>query len=189
MKALTKDHNRTIRKSYKRFLSIVLMAMLGTGVFCAIRASGTNMLYQIKSYYDTHSVYDLKTSSTVGLTQEDMQKIGELEAVSDVYGVYELDTYLETEEAQHVGRVTSLITGKNEPVLVQGNRPTKAEECLVDTEVMRDFSLHIGDKISLKEEKDDDEKVLVHTELTIVGEAKSPLVLNQEKGGSSLGAR
>jgi len=61
MKALTKDHNRTIRKSYKRFLSIVLMAMLGTGVFCAIRASGTNMLYQIKSYYDTHSVYDLKT--------------------------------------------------------------------------------------------------------------------------------
>ena len=73
--------------------------------------------------------------------------------------------------------------------MVQGNRPTKAEECLVDTEVMRDFSLHIGDKISLKEEKDDDEKVLVHTELTIVGEAKSPLVLNQEKGGSSLGAR
>lgn len=112
MKALTKDFNRTIRKSWKRFLSIVLMAMLGTSVFCAIRASGSNMLYQVKSYYNTHSIYDLKTSSTLGLTTEDIQKIGELEAVEDVYGIYELDAYFEIAEAKHVGRVTGIVPEK-----------------------------------------------------------------------------
>lgn len=189
MKALTKDRNRTIRKSYKRFLSIVLMAMLGTGVFCGIRASGSNMLYQIKSYYDTHAIYDLKTSSTLGLTQEDIQKIRELETVEDAYGICELDAYFEIEEMQYVGRVTGLVTGKNEPELVQGTFPTDEKECLVDADVMQDFSLQIGDKIYLNEAKDEEEQVLVHTELTIVGVAKSPLVLNQEKGASSLGAR
>lgn len=54
---------------------------------------------------------------------------------------------------------------------------------------MQDFSLQIGDKIQLNEEKDENESVLKNTELTIVGEAKSPLVLNTEKGGSSLGTR
>lgn len=79
--------------------------------------------------------------------------------------------------------------GKNEPELVQGTFPTKETECLVDSDVMQDFSLRIGDKISVNDTKETDGKILLHTELTIVGEAKSPLVINQEKGGASLGAR
>jgi len=189
MKALTKDRNRTIRKSYKRFLSIVLMAMLGTGVFCGIRASGSNMLYQVKSYYDAQDIYDIKTSSTLGLTEEDIEKIEELETVENAYGVYELDAYFEIAGTQHVGRVTGIVTGKNEPEIIQGNLPTASDECVVDSDVMKDFSLQIGDKIELKEGDDEEENVLKNTQLTIVGEAKSPLVLNTEKGSSSLGIR
>ena len=43
-KALLKDTFKEIKKSYKRFISILLMALLGVGFFAGLRASPPDMV-------------------------------------------------------------------------------------------------------------------------------------------------
>lgn len=68
-KALLKDSVKEIKNTYKRFLSILLMAFLGVGFFAGIRATSPDMVDTIDNYYDTQNVYDIQVLSTLGLTR------------------------------------------------------------------------------------------------------------------------
>ena len=50
-KALLKDTFKEITRTYKRFISILLMALLGVGFFAGLRASSPDMVDSIDSYY------------------------------------------------------------------------------------------------------------------------------------------
>ena len=43
-KALLKDSFKEIKNTYKRFISIALMSLLGVGFFAGIRATSPNMV-------------------------------------------------------------------------------------------------------------------------------------------------
>lgn len=190
MKAISKDRIRTIRKTWKRFLSIVLMAMLGTGVFVGIRASGNNMLHQLKSYYDIYPVFDLKLSSTLGMTKEDLEAIQNLDQVKEAYGIYELDAYLETGDTQHVVKVSQVLPDKKQFELIEGTLPSAIDECVIDQDMAKDLEVKIGDQIQIKEDaEEEEEQVLVQTNFKVTGISQSPLAITEEKGTSTLGAR
>ena len=67
-KALLKDTFKEIKKSYKRFISILLMALLGVGFFAGLRATSPDMVDSIDTYYKNQNVYDIEIMSTLGLT-------------------------------------------------------------------------------------------------------------------------
>ena len=50
-KALFKDSIKEIKNTYKRFISILLMAFLGVGFFAGVRATSPDMLDTIDIYY------------------------------------------------------------------------------------------------------------------------------------------
>ena len=50
-KALLKDSLKEIKTSYKRFISILLMALLGVGFFSGLRAASPDMLDSLDTYY------------------------------------------------------------------------------------------------------------------------------------------
>ena len=50
-KALLKDSVKEIKNTYKRFISILLMAFLGVGFFAGIKAASPDMLDTIDHYY------------------------------------------------------------------------------------------------------------------------------------------
>ena len=54
-KALLKDSIKEIRKTYKRFLSIMLMSFLGVGFFAGIRATSPDMTKTIDNYFKENS--------------------------------------------------------------------------------------------------------------------------------------
>lgn len=83
-KALTKDSFKEIKKSYKRFISILLMAFLGVGFFAGVRASSPDMEKTIDKYLDERNVYDIKLISTLGLTNDDINAISNLENIDYV---------------------------------------------------------------------------------------------------------
>ena len=74
-KALLKDSVKEIRKTYKRFLSILLMSLLGVGFFAGIRATSPDMRKTIDNYYNEQNFYDIQMISTLGLTDEDIELI------------------------------------------------------------------------------------------------------------------
>ena len=66
--ALLKDSIKEIKNTYKRFLSILVMAFLGVGFFAGMRAASPDMVDTIDQYYKESQVYDIKILSTLGLT-------------------------------------------------------------------------------------------------------------------------
>ena len=115
-KALLKDSIKEIKNTYKRFISILLMAFLGVGFFAGIRATSPDMIDTIDQYYDTQNVYDIEIISTLGLTQEDVQALEQIEGVEAVYGTISQDTILEVEDTEVVAKVIA-IEEVNKPVL------------------------------------------------------------------------
>ena len=68
-KALMKDSVKEIKNTYKRFLSILLMAFLGVGFFAGIKATSPDMVNTIDKFYKDQNVYDIQVISSLGLTR------------------------------------------------------------------------------------------------------------------------
>lgn len=191
-KALYKDAIKEIKNTYKRFISILLMAFLGVGFFAGIRATSPDMVNTLHTYYEAQNVYDIQVLSTLGLTQEDVDAIKQIDGVKDVIGTYETDAIIEIEQAEIIAKVMC-IEDTNRPVLLEGRMPEKGTECVVEEGFLKGTNKKIGDTIQIEIEdttNEEQEKIpyLKEKEMTIVGTVRSPLYLSQDKGTSKLGA-
>ena len=191
-KALYKDAIKEIKNTYKRFISILLMAFLGVGFFAGIRATSPDMVNTLHTYYEAQNVYDIQVLSTLGLTQEDVDAIKQIDGVKDVDGTYETDAIIEIEQAEIIAKVMC-IEDTNRPVLLEGRMPEKGTECVVEEGFLKGTNKKIGDTIQIEIEdttNEEQEKIpyLKEKEMTIVGTVRSPLYLSQDKGTSKLGA-
>ena len=97
-KALIKDSVKQIKNTFKRFISILLMAFLGVGFFAGIKATSPDMVYTIDKYYDEQNVYDIQVVSTLGLTNQDLEEIAKIEEVEQIEGTYEKDALIDIKQ-------------------------------------------------------------------------------------------
>ena len=130
-KALLKDSVKEIKNTYKRFISILLMAFLGVGFFAGIRVSSPDMVDTIDKYYKEQNVYDIQIVSTLGLTNDDIERLSQVEGVDKIDGSYETDGKIEIDNKEIIAKLLT-IGELNTPVLLEGNMPTNANECLVE---------------------------------------------------------
>lgn len=191
-KALYKDVFKEIKNTYKRFISILLMAFLGVGFFAGIRATSPDMIDTIHKYYETQNVYDIQVVSTLGLTQEDVDAIKEIEGIENVVGTYETDGKIEINESELIAKVMC-IEDINKPILLEGRMPEKSTECVVEEGFLKATNKKIGEEIQIdiedtKNEEQEEIPYLKEKNMTIVGVARSPLYLTHDKGTSKLGS-
>lgn len=191
-KALFKDSIKEIKNTYKRFISILLMAFLGVGFFAGIRATSPDMVDTIDNYYKEQNVYDIQVISTLGLTNEDVEALSNVENVDEIMATYETDGKLEIENKEIISKVIC-IGDINKPVLVEGKLPENADECVVEENFLRENNMQIGDTINLKIDNttnDDGEEIayLKNSNLKVVGTVQSPLYISRDRGTTSLGS-
>ena len=191
-KALLKDSLKEIKNTYKRFISILLMAFLGVGFFAGLRACSPDMVNTIDKYYDDQNIYDIQVLSTLGLTDEDIEALSKIENIQKVYGSYETDGKIEIDSVEIITKIITL-SGVNNPVLLEGNMPQNASECLVEEGFLNANNKKIGDKViveieNITNDDGDEVEVLKNKELTITGTIKSPLYISRDRGSSTLGA-
>lgn len=191
-KALLKDSIKEIKNTYKRFISILLMAFLGVGFFAGLRVASPDMVNTIDQYYDNQNVYDIQIISTLGLTSEDIEQLSKIENVENIYGSHEVDGKIQTDNSEIVAKVISL-SGANNPVILEGNMPQNKSECLVEPTFLTANNKQIGDKVTIEIEdttndNGDEIAVLKNKELTITGTIKSPLYISRDRGTSNLGS-
>ncbi len=193
-KSLLKDTFKEIKKSYKRFISILLMALLGVGFFAGLRASSPDMVDSIDTYYKNQNVYDIEVMSTLGLTDSDLEALANIENVENVYGTYSRDGLIKTNEKEIVSKILC-VDDVNTPVLVEGNMPENIDECVVEKDFLEGTGKKIGDYIDIEPEKientgttDGEETAyLKNKTLKIVGVVESPLYISRERGSTKLG--
>ena len=81
-----------IRQNYKRFLSLLFMALLGIGFYAGIEACSPDMLKTLDKFYDDNDVYDIMIISNLGLNNKDVDSLSEIDGIDKVIGSYEKDT-------------------------------------------------------------------------------------------------
>lgn len=192
-KALLKDTFKEIKKSYKRFISILLMALLGVGFFAGLRASSPDMVDSIDTYYKNQNVYDIEVMSTLGLTNSDIEALAKIENVENVYGTYSKDGLIKTNDKEIVAKILCA-DDVNKPVLVEGSMPENVDECVVEKDFLEGTQKKIGDSIEIEPEKteatgteDETTQYLKNKTLKIVGVVESPLYISRERGSTKLG--
>ena len=191
-KALMKDSIKEIKNTYKRFLSILLMAFLGVGFFAGVRATSPDMTNTIDKYYDNQNVYDIQIMSTLGLTDNDIEEISKIDNVEKVIGTYETDGKVEIDDTEKIVKVIC-VEEINSPQLLDGKLPENEDECVVEPNFLTQNNKKIGDTIDVEIENtknSDGEEVeyLKQKNMKIVGTIQSPLYISKDRGSSSLGA-
>ncbi len=173
---------REIKHSFKRFLSLLVMSLLGVLVFVGIKMSSPDMIMSLDKYYDDTNLYDIKIVSTLGLTNDDIKYLKSLKGVNDVYGSYSKDVLINIKEEDVVIKVIGINNSINKIKLLEGRMPKNDSEIVVEKAMLNKEDIKIGDTLSII-----DDNELKNKNLTIVGTIKSPLYINSETGTANRG--
>lgn len=183
-KATRKDFYMEIRKSPGRFLSILFIVALGVAFFSGIRSSEPSMRITGDAYLDDSSLMDIKAVSTMGITEDDIAAIEEVEGVWRAEGAYSADFLTNTDEEQYALHVMSLGDEMNMAEVTEGRLPEKVGECLADDRM----GYEVGDKIVLLSGTDDPVSDTLKTEeLTVVGTGSSACYISLNRGSTTIG--
>lgn len=173
---------REIKNSFKRFLSLLVMSMLGVGVFVGIKMAAPDMMQSLDKYYDDNSVYDVKIVSTLGLTDDDINEISNLKSVKKAIGTCSKDVLIKNKDSESVIKVIGITDDMNKIEIKKGRKPKSNGEIVVEENMLGRENLKIGDKITLL-----DDETFKNTKLTIVGVVKSPLYITNYTSSSNRG--
>lgn len=192
-KALYKDAAMEIKNTYKRFLSIMLIVLLGVGFFVGIKAASPDMKITLDKYFDDQNGMDIQVISTLGLTNSDKEALENIEGVEKVETSYQLDAILNSGDEEVVVKLETMPTDINKLVIEEGRLPENNNECVVETRFLDLTGHKIGDTVEVITDKiqDDDgneKDALKENKLTIVGTVSSPLYISEERGSTKLGS-
>ena len=191
--ALLKDGIKEVKNSYKRFISLLLIVLLGVGFFAGIKATSPDMRKTLDTYFDDLDVMDIQVISTLGLTEDDVSSIKQVENVENAEGSYQTDAIVTIGEEEVVVKLETITEELNHLNLVEGRMPENANECVVEPSFLAGTGHKVGDTIEINVEDitNDDgeqEKVLKNNQVTIVGTVESPLYIDTNRGSTTLGS-
>ena len=187
-KALRKDFYMEIRRSIGRFMSIFFIVAIGCAFFSGIRASEPDMRYSGDTYFDNRNMMDIQVISTLGLTDNDLQAIEDVDGVDAAEGGYSVDVLSSEGDNQIAVHVMSLLPTMNKVQLEDGRLPEAEDECAVDVDYLNESSLKIGDKITLSSGSDDKVTDTLKTDtFTITGAVSSPNYISFQRGSTTIG--
>ena len=186
--AMQKDFWREIQHTRSRFFSIMILVALSVAFLSGLKATAPDMKRTGDDYLDSLHLADIQVLSTLGLTDDDITSLRAQDKVEDAEGEYVIDAFASSDSLDAVVKVLSLTgRGINEVLLRGGRMPERADECVVEENMLSLMSISIGDTITLTP-GDDLSDALAQNTYTVVGTVRSPVYLAVERGTSTLGS-
>ena len=186
--AMQKDFWREIKHTRSRFFSIMILVALSVAFLSGLKATAPDMKRTGDDYLDSLHLADIQVLSTLGLTDDDITSLRAQDKVEDAEGEYVIDAFASSDSLDAVVKVLSLTgRGINEVLLREGRMPERADECVVEENMLSLMSISIGDTITLTP-GDDLSDALAQDTYTVVGTVRSPVYLAVERGTSTLGS-
>ncbi len=182
------DLFREMKKSFNRYISILLIMALGVAFYAGVRSAEPDMQLSAKDFYDSTSYMDIRVLGTLGMTESDVEEIGKIEGIACTEGGYQAELFLEAGERDYQMNVYSLGDNINHVHLLEGRLPENAKECFMDNEFMAKMGYQLGDVITLHTEEDKElSDTLAEDTFTIVGAGSFPMYLSWNRGSVSIG--
>lgn len=189
--AFAKIVRRSIRGSLGRFLAIIGIVALGCGFFAGLQMSGPDMRVAADRYYDGTHLWDIRLISTLGFSDDDVQRVQDIEGIADAMPSISTDVMMQTGDEQTAVRVSLLPDGAsdgetsdgvtvasdddgylNRLLLRDGRWPTAEDECVVSADTAAGEP-HIGQTIHVLYGTDALDGTLDSREFTVVGTVSS----------------
>lgn len=189
-KAYLKDIVREIKRTRKRYISIIAIVILGVAFYVGINTASPDMLNTFDKYMNDYNMYDLNFVSTVGFEEDDLETIKNMDKISSVEATKSTYVVVEKENKEKVINVISApkeVTDQtiNKIEMVEGTYPTENNQIILDSKLSSEYN--IGDTIEfIDTEAGTLEDVFNVSEYTIVGFANSPMFVSTSRGTTNL---
>ncbi len=179
MSGIIKMTARSIRRSVGRYIALVLIVFLSAGFFAGLKLTTGAMINAGDVYLREQHFYDFRLMSTLGMTDDDVDRLAALDGVTEAEGSFSADILVGYDEGDKAVKLISMPTRVNLPSLVEGRMPSAKNEVVADAD--RFSSEDIGTTLRLSEPCDSIEV----SELLIVGLVDSPLYLTSTDRGTT----
>ncbi len=155
-----KDTWRSMKKNWKRFLSILIITMLGVTMLTGIYASCQDMYYSADKFFDRQNLFDIRIVSTLGLSEEDVDALEKVDGVALAEGGYSKTVNTYVEEISKSAEMTVLSeNGMNTPYLLEGKLPANSGEIAVTQKYIDASGKSIGDTITIAEDSEEEDDI------------------------------
>lgn len=177
-KTYLKASFREIIYSKGRFISIVLIILLGTLLYVGIKATGPILNQSASQYVDKQELSNLQIISTGGLTEED-EKLAEEILGAKVESGHQL-FYADRAKNQVVKLYSyDKANQQNQLILKEGRLPKKENELVLDVKAKEEgYRLNQSYQINQSDQ-------LKRKKFKIVGFVQSPIYISTEERGLS----
>ncbi len=178
---------REIKASFGRYLAILAIVMLGVGLFAGLKITKPAMITTENAYLREQNFFDFRLLSTIGFTDDDVEKLSQMDDAADVEGTISLDALCMIKEGNEaVYKIHAVPDKINKVVLAVGRMPQAADECVLDSTQYTEEV--IGSAFTVTDSNDEDTLDMFRNRTyTIVGLVQSPYYMNFERGTTSIG--
>lgn len=211
-KTIFKDFIRTVKSNLVGFISIIIITAIGVTCFLGINAAEPDMKDTARKYFKTNNLYDIKVTTPISLTEDDLNEISNIKGISNVMTSKTVDGILKINDKSITDidgselscRVMSLdlkdaqnfTDGKekndnylNKVDLIEGRMPKTPTECVVDSsKLSAPDEFKVGQTIKIDSNSGLIEDKLQNTEFKITGKIRTPLYLSFERGRTQVGS-
>ena len=186
---------RTFKGSKSRFIAIFAIVALGVGFLAGLLSTTPDMEDSMEEYLDGGNLFDLRVVSTLGLTEDDVAALEQVDGVAKAQGGKSADLLVEQDGSELVCRVHSLPADPegedviNRLTLADGRWPENASECVVEAGVdTLNRSYDIGDTLTLDPDNENLSDTMNETTFTVVGVVHDTYYFSFEREPASVGS-
>lgn len=186
---------RTFKGSKSRFIAIFAIVALGVGFLAGLLSTTPDMEDSMEEYLDGGNLFDLRVVSTLGLTEDDVAALEQVDGVAKVQGGKSADLLVEQDGSELVCRVHALPADPegedviNRLTLADGRWPENPNECVVEAGVdTLNRSYDIGDTLTLDPDNESLSDTMNETTFTVVGVVHDTYYFSFEREPASVGS-
>ena len=143
------DALRLIKHRFASFLSVCLIIALGTGGFFATRFISESFDKIGTDYYQRNNFKDFSMLSTVGVSDDDIKLIKEVDGVEDAEGIISLSGLFTKDNNEYNITIHSLTDKISTPQMIEGLLPSNADECLLNKDLAIQSNTKVGDTVEI----------------------------------------
>ena len=202
--AFVKDMLRMWAHSWKRFISIAMITLLGVAVLTGIYAGCRDAFRSTDRFFDAQGLHDVQVLSTAGLSNGDIAALRKVNGVAKVQAERSQEVTFDLDGRKSATMQEIGTNGIDQPYLQEGRMPKKAGEIAVTRKFIRDSGKRIGSRLTVtpesassdtsdtngadgtNETNGTDEAPSFPTRLTIVGVVLDPRNLSNPDGYSAM---
>lgn len=177
---------REIKASFGRYMAIFAIIALGAGFFMGLRMSRPDFIETYDRYTQRFNFFNYRLVSTLGLTDDDLDLVRDMDFVTDAEGAKSADFMVRDGDDNLIIIAHSIPKRINKIDLIAGRMPEKPNECLADPEMYTEGD--IGKTIKLSPDNGSATfDSFAYDSYTITGITESVSYINLERGSSTLG--